>query len=195
MRRLRTLAFLIVAAALWASAPAQASWGPIDYAQGGYGALTGTVTFAYSQPAAGSCPSVWWRPAPLELSLHESATAQMVVNYLQGRYVGPVTITVDGTQQCFYETEWVPSTVTISGTDRLGDTFACSGLSGVWFLFDGSGDYSVTTGGGTCSLNGVALPGTASTYETGAFIQTAGSGNAPTSGNVTGALSVYVSSG
>jgi hypothetical protein len=170
-------------------AGAQASWGPINYTQGGYGSLTGTVTFAYSQPAAGSCPSYSWRPAALDQTLHESATAQAVVNYPQGRYVGPVTITIDGTQHCFYESEWVPITVAVSGTDRLGDTFACSGLSGVWFLFAGT-DYSVTTGGGTCSVNGAVLPGTGYSYETGAFRQTARSGDGPTAGDVAGALSI-----
>jgi hypothetical protein len=173
-------------------AAAQASWGPINYTQGATGAVTGTVTFAYSAPPVGACPSVSWWPAAAAQRLHESATAQVVVNYPQGRYVGPVTITVDGTEKCWYQGsgEWVPSTVAVSGTDRLGDTFACSGLSGVWFLF-ANNDYSVTAGGGTCSLNGVPLPGKSNSYfETGAFTQTGSSGNEPTSGDVTGALSL-----
>jgi hypothetical protein len=191
---------LVVAAALCALAPAgaQASWQAIDYAEGGWSALTGTVSFAYSQPAAGACPSAWYQPPSLTQTLHESSTAQAVVNFLpqgNGKYVGPLTVTVDGTEKCWWNGsgEWVPITVTISGTDRLGNTFSCSGLSGVWFRAEWSRDvdyYSVTTGGGTCSVDGVKLPGTAYSFETGTYAQTASSGDGPTSGNLTGMLQI-----
>ncbi|MGH2955498.1 MAG: hypothetical protein ACRDL6_00685 [Solirubrobacterales bacterium] len=180
------VSLLSLAALAW-PAGAHAAY---DYTKGANGALSGTVTFGYSEPPEGSCPSVWWQPAPLEQSLRESATAELVANFAEGHYAGPVTITVEGTMQCFYGTEWVPSTISLSGTDRLGNTFACGGLRGIWFLFSAA-DYSVTAGGGSCSLNGAVLSGPrTSYYETGAFVKTESSESRPTSGQVSGAVFV-----
>jgi hypothetical protein len=111
-----------------------------------------------------------WLSGCAGATLHQSATAAIVVTYPEGNYAGPVTVTTDvtgpspnGSCPPFL----APMTMSIAGSNGLGGTFSCratgspagapapmSGVSVSLGAVPQGTEFMITTAG-TCSVNGI----------------------------------------
>jgi len=117
------------------------------YTSPGDGVLVGTMTSTV--PWAGPCTAV---------TLHESATATIAIDYPGATYAGPATLTLD-VPDASCPAFVAASTLSISGQDSLGATFACSNLPAAYVGLPGLSDLSTgaviqVSSEGHCAVNG-----------------------------------------